>query len=428
MKLPYRILLHLSWVLSLLLGVWAVLFYVTLTDEIDHETDEVLENRAEAIIKRVLAEGVSSDTALRGDRDYDLTEVSEEYVRASGYERYSDEKRYIPEHDDEEPARVLRQLFRDRNGRWFEVTVMVPTIEKVALRESVLWWCVWLYGFSLLSILLVSALLFYRTMRPLYALLQWLDAYRVGGDSPSLSIATTTVEFRRLNDAVKRFAERAEASYERQKQFIGNASHEMQTPLAVCINRLEMLVDDARALTPEQLSEIAAVQRTLGRLVRLNRTLLLLTKIDNGQFPESVEVDVTELAHRMVEEMFDIYAYRGLQLFFRNEAPLTFRMNASLAESLVANLLKNAFVHGDAGGTVEVIVSPGRLSVSNNGAAGPLDGKHVFDRFYRGTEKEGSSGLGLAIVEAVCRLYGLCVVYDYVEGRHRFTVEFPVAI
>ena len=420
--------MHLSWVLSLLLGVWAVLFYVTLTDEIDHETDEVLENRAEAIIKRVLAEGVSSDTALRGDRDYDLTEVSEEYVRASGYERYSDEKRYIPERDDEEPARVLRQLFRDRNGRWFEVTVMVPTIEKVALRESVLWWCVWLYGFSLLSILLVSALLFYRTMRPLYALLQWLDAYRVGGDSPSLSIATTTVEFRRLNDAVKRFAERAEASYERQKQFIGNASHEMQTPLAVCINRLEMLVDDARALTPEQLSEIAAVQRTLGRLVRLNRTLLLLTKIDNGQFPESVEVDVTELAHRMVEEMFDIYAYRGLQLFFRNEAPLTFRMNASLAESLVANLLKNAFVHGDAGGTVEVIVSPGRLSVSNNGAAGPLDGKHVFDRFYRGTEKEGSSGLGLAIVEAVCRLYGLCVVYDYVEGRHRFTVEFPVAI
>lgn len=286
--------MHLSWVLSLLLGVWAVLFYVTLTDEIDHETDEVLENRAEAIIKRVLAEGVSSDTALRGDRDYDLTEVSEEYVRASGYERYSDEKRYIPERDDEEPARVLRQLFRDRNGRWFEVTVMVPTIEKVALRESVLWWCVWLYGFSLLSILLVSALLFYRTMRPLYALLQWLDAYRVGGDSPSLSIATTTVEFRRLNDAVKRFAERAEASYERQKQFIGNASHEMQTPLAVCINRLEMLVDDARALTPEQLSEIAAVQRTLGRLVRLNRTLLLLTKIDNGQFPESVEVDVTD--------------------------------------------------------------------------------------------------------------------------------------
>ncbi len=428
MKLPYRILLHLSWVLSLLLGVWAVLFYVTLTDEIDHETDEVLENRAEAIIKRVLAEGVSSDTALRGDRDYDLTEVSEEYVRASGYERYSDEKRYIPERDDEEPARVLRQLFRDRNGRWFEVTVMVPTIEKVALRESVLWWCVWLYGFSLLSILLVSALLFYRTMRPLYALLQWLDAYRVGGDSPSLSIATTTVEFRRLNDAVKRFAERAEASYERQKQFIGNASHEMQTPLAVCINRLEMLVDDARALTPEQLSEIAAVQRTLGRLVRLNRTLLLLTKIDNGQFPESVEVDMTELAHRMAEEMFDIYAYRGLQLFFRNEAPLTFRMNASLAESLVANLLKNAFVHGDAGGTVEVIVSPGRLSVSNNGAAGPLDGKHVFDRFYRGTEKEGSSGLGLAIVEAVCRLYGLRVVYDYVEGRHRFTVEFPVAV
>ena len=65
------------------------------------------------------------------------------------------------------------------------------------------------------------------------------------------------------------------------------------------------------------------------------------------------------------------------------------------------------------------------LEVTNDGAAGPLDGARIFDRFYRATEKEGSSGLGLALVEAVCRLYGLRVSYDYVAGRHRFTVQFP---
>lgn len=425
MKLVYRILIHLWWVLSLLLGVWAVLFYVTLTDEINDETDDMLENRAEAIVKRVLAEGGIADGASDGPRDYYLAEVSEEYALSHGHERYRDEERYIPERDDEEPARVLRQLFRDRTGRWFELTVMTPTIEKDDLQEAILWWCVWLYLLLLLSILVVAALLLHRMMRPLYALLRWLDSYRVGGENLPLDVATPVVEFRRLNEAVARFAERTEASFERQKQFIGNASHEMQTPLAVCRNRLEMLVDDAHTLTPGQLSEIAAVQQTLGRLVRLNRTLLLLSKIDNGQFPDVAEVDVTGLVHRTAEEMFDIYAYRGMRLAFRDEAPLTVRMNASLAESLVSNLLKNAFVHGDAGGSVEVCVTAHRLEVSNDGAAGPLDGARIFDRFYRATEKEGSSGLGLALVEAVCRLYGLRVTYAYVSGRHAFTVEFP---
>ena len=424
MKLSWKILLHLSWVLAVLLGAWSVLFYVTLTDEINDETDDMLENRAEAIVKRVLATG-ELPGGMDGAGESLLVEVPEDYAVAHAHERYSDEERYVPERDDEVPARVLRQLFRDREGRWYELTVMTPTIEKEDLQEAILSWCVWLYLLLLLSILLVTVWLLYRMMRPLYALLRWLDAYRVGGENPALETTTSVVEFRRLNEAVGRFVDRAEASFERQKQFIGNASHEMQTPLAVCRNRLEMLVDDARTLTPEQLAEIASVQRTLGRLVRLNRTLLLLTKIDNGQFPESSEVDVGAQVRTTAEEAGDIYAYRGVTLRLAEETTLIVRMNPSLAESLVANLLKNAFVHGDANGTVDVRVAGRSLEVTNDGAAGPLDGARIFDRFYRATEKEGSSGLGLALVEAVCRLYGLRVSYDYVAGRHRFTVQFP---
>ena len=424
MKLSWKILLHLSWVLAVLLGAWSVLFYVTLTDEINDETDDMLENRAEAIVKRVLATG-EHPGGMDGAGESLLVEVPEDYAVAHAHERYSDEERYVPERDDEVPARVLRQLFRDREGRWYELTVMTPTIEKEDLQEAILSWCVWLYLLLLLSILLVTVWLLYRMMRPLYALLRWLDAYRVGGENPALETTTSVVEFRRMNEAVGRFVDRAEASFERQKQFIGNASHEMQTPLAVCRNRLELLVDDARTLTPEQLAEIASVQRTLGRLVRLNRTLLLLTKIDNGQFPESSEVDVGAQVRTTAEELGDIYAYRGVTLRLAEETTLIVRMNPSLAESLVANLLKNAFVHGDANGTVDVRVAGRSLEVTNDGAAGPLDGARIFDRFYRATEKEGSSGLGLALVEAVCRLYGLRVSYDYVAGRHRFTVQFP---
>lgn len=201
-------------------------------------------------------------------------------------------------------------------------------------------------------------------------------------------------EFRKLNDAARRYAERAESSFERQKQFIGNASHEMQTPLAVCRNRLEMLVDDAHALTGEQLGEIAKVQRTLDYLVRLNRSLLLLSKIDNGQFPEAEEVDVNALVRRTAEDMEEIYAYRSMRFALVDEGPLTARMNPSLAGSVVANLLKNAFVHGDEGGEVTVRVAPRRFTVCNSGAGGPLDARAYLRPVLSGNEEGGFYGAG----------------------------------
>lgn len=425
MKLVYRILLHLAWALSLLLAAWAVLFYVTMIDEINDEMDDALEARAEVILTRVLAGRELPAPASEGNNAYFLNEVSAEYAAAQPRERYSDEEIFIPERDDEEPARVLRKVFHDRDGKWYELTVMTPTIEKDDLREAILGWIVCLYLFLLGMILLVTVVVLYRTMRPLYALLRWLDGYTVGAQNPPLAVETSVTEFRRLNDAARRYAVRAESTFERQKQFIGNASHEMQTPLAVCRNRLEMLVDDARTLTGEQLAEIAKVQRTLGHLVRLNRSLLLLSKIENGQFPETGPVDVNALVRRTAGELEEIYAYRGMRCTVSDRGRLVVRMNPSLAESVVGNLLKNAFVHGDVPGEVTVEIAPDALRVSNGGAAGPLDAGHIFDRFYQGTKKEGSTGLGLAIVDAVCRLYGLRAEYAYAAGRHCFSILFP---
>ena len=426
MKLVYRILLHLLWVLTLLLAAWAALFYFTLVDEVNDGVDDALESRAEVIVKRVLAGRELPETSAEGGAGYFLHEISDEYARTRPREAYTDEEIFIPERDDREPARVLRQTFRDADDRWYELTVMTPSIEKDDLAEAIFYGIVWLYLFLLLSVLLVTTVLLYRTMRPLYALLRWLDAYRVGGQNPPLEVETSVTEFRRLNEAALRYAARAESSFERQKQFIGNASHEMQTPLAVCRNRLEILVDDPQGLSEEQLGEIAKVQRTLDYLVRLNRSLLLLSKIDNGQFPETGEVDLNALFRRTGEDLAEIYAGRGMRFSLREEATLCVRMNPSLAGSLVGNLVKNAFVHGAGGGEVRVRIAAHGFEIDNAAAEGPLDAVHIFDRFYQGRKKEGSTGLGLAIVDAVCRLYGLRISYAFREGRHVFRVDIPV--
>lgn len=425
MRLVYRIVLHMSWALSLLLAAWAVLFYFTLIDEINDEVDDSLENYAEVLVRRSLA-GRELPQAFSGSNNgYFLHDVSAEYAGSRRHMVYSDEEIFIPEKDEEEPARVLRMIFRDGEGNYKELTVMTPTIEKDDLQEAILRWIVCLYLFLLLTILLINVLVLHRTLRPLYALLRWLDGYIVGGRNAPLANDTNITEFRRLNEAASRYAERAESLFERQKQFIGNASHEMQTPLAVCRNRLEMLVDDGSALSEAQLGEILKVQRTLDYLVRLNRSLLLLSKIENGQFPEAEQVDLNALVRRTAEDMGEIYAGRGMRFVLHEEQRLAALMNPSLAASLVTNLLKNAFVHGDAGGEVIVTVTAHELRVCNAGAQGPLDAEHIFERFYQGAKKEGSTGLGLSIVDAVCRLYGLRIGYAYINRCHCFTVHFP---
>ena len=123
--------------------------------------------------------------------------------------------------------------------------------------------------------------------------------------------------------------------------------------------------------------------------------------------------------------MEEIYAHRRMRLSLHEETPLCVRMNPSLAGSLVGNLVKNAFVHGAEGGEVRVRIAERRFEIENDAAQGPLDAAHIFERFYQGTKKEGATGLGLAIADAVCRLYGLRIAYAFRDGRHVFTVDFP---
>lgn len=422
MKLIYRIALHMSWALSLLLAVWAALFYFAVMEEVNDEMDDSLDMTSERIVKRVLA-GRTLPAPNDFGTNYLLREVSAEFAGEHPRVAYTDETVYIPEKEETEPARVLRTIFRDAGGQYRELTVIAPTIEKSDLQEAILWWIVWLYLLLLVAVLVVNLLLLHRMLRPLYALLRWLDAYTVGSVRAPLDCQTDVVEFRRLTDAVSRSAERTEALFEQQKQFIGNASHEMQTPLAVCCNRLEMLVGDGSTLTEGQLEEVVKVRRTLDYLVRLNKSLLLLSKIENGQFPESEQVDLNRLVRRTTEDMTEIYALRGLGFTLHEKDDLQVRMNPSLAESLITNLVKNAFVHCVPGGQVEVWVSSGVLRVCNSGSE-PLDARRLFERFYQGTRKEGSTGLGLAIADAICRYYGLRITYAFSRGQHCFEVRF----
>lgn len=421
MKLFHLVLWRISLALIVALTVWAGFFYMAVVEEVNDEVDDTLEDYSEGLIIRALS-GEDMPTASNGSNNqYYLYEVSESYAASHPQITYRDEMVFITEKSETEPARVLITIFRTEDERYMELVVYTPTIEKLDLLRAILGWIIFLYVLLLLIILSINIWVFRKNMKPLYVLLKWLDTSQLGKKNEPLENTTKITEFRKLNAATMAFAERGEKLFEQQKTFIGNASHEMQTPLAICRNRLEMLMED-ETLTEHQLNELIKTHQTLENLTRMNRSLLLLCKIENGQFVDTRSVCLNDILAHYLDDYKEVYAYRNITVTVTTDSSFCVEMNDSLVSVLVTNLLKNSFVHNIDGGFIYIKITANTFEISNTGEK-PLDRERIFERFYQGQKKEGSTGLGLALVDSICKANHLKIDYTYVENRHIFTIS-----
>lgn len=421
MKLFHLVLWRISLALIVVLTVWAGFFYMAVVEEVNDEVDDTLEDYSEGLIIRALS-GEDMPTASNGSNNqYYLYEVSESYAASHPQITYRDEMVFITEKSETEPARVLITIFRTEDERYMELVVYTPTIEKLDLLRAILGWIIFLYVLLLLIILSINIWVFRKNMKPLYVLLKWLDSSQLGKKNEPLENTTKITEFRKLNAATMAFAERGEKLFEQQKTFIGNASHEMQTPLAICRNRLEMLMED-ETLTEHQLNELIKTHQTLENLTRMNRSLLLLCKIENGQFADTRSVCLNDILTHYLDDYKEVYAYRNITVTVTTDSSFCVEMNDSLVSVLVTNLLKNSFVHNIDGGFIYIKITANTFEISNTGEK-PLDRERIFERFYQGQKEEGSTGLGLALVDSICKANHLKIDYTYVENRHIFTIS-----
>lgn len=423
MRLIDNIAARLAMALLPVITLWAMIFYFVMVDEINDEADDLLESYAGQLTVRKLSGEELPAADMMTDKHYRIRNVTETYADTHTWMEYYDADFHVEETDENEPARFLRTIFKDAEGRHFELTVCTPTFEKDDLTETILWWVLALYLLLMLTVLVIALAVLQKSMRPFYRIMDWLGSYTPGHSGTQLEITTDVSEFKSLEKAVTEMAERSEDAFEKQKQFIGNASHELQTPLAVLGGRIDWMLDN-EPLTESMTGEMIQMKRSLGHIVRLNKTLLLLTKIDNGQFPEVSEVNFNELLAEQVNIFTEIFTGKGIGCgISTQETPVAVRMNETLACILVSNLVKNAFVHSPEGGKVDITLTENMLAVENPGEA-PLDSSRIFERFHQGSRKEGSTGLGLAIAKTIADRYGMRLKYSFVNARHRFSLEF----
>lgn len=422
MKLIYRILIRLSIALLAVLTPWTIFFYFTMIDEINDEVDDALEDYSETIIIRSLAGKELPSKNDGTNNSYSIRSITDEEAKQYPRIEYYDAHIYIKEKEETEPARVLRTIFTDKNNHNFLLEVSTPSFEKEDLREAVANWIFFLYIVLLITLLSVCIWVFNRSLNPLYVLLHWLDSYLPGKQYEPIPNDTRIPEFRKLNEAAIQAVERSEQLFKQQKQFIGNASHELQTPLAVCSNRIEWLLDNTE-LTKEQMEELFKTKQTLNYIVRLNKSLLFLSRIDNGQFTDSRPVAINNIIKQLLDDYEEIFSHYKVRISLEEQSRLTITMNETLAEALVSNLLKNAFIHNRQEGLVSVTIRTNSLTITNTGQDEPLDSEHIFERFYQGSKKKESTGLGLAIADAICRQYALHISYHYQAGEHSFCLR-----
>jgi signal transduction histidine kinase len=266
-----------------------------------------------------------------------------------------------------------------------------------------------------LTIVIVGKIVISKANIPIYHLLDELKKFQLD-NSRMIDLPPTKIgEYMQLNESVRRMLEKNIHIFTEQKQFIENTSHELQTPLATVITKIDTLLEKYQN-NREYAEEIAGILSILKRMKRLNSSLLLLSKIKNMQFPETAAVDLRNVLDATISEFKEFTSYKQITVETEGEAAPLLQMNEDLAHILFTNLVKNAIAHNEQNGKIIVRYALDSITIANSGRA---EAKDIFNRY----RSEKSSGLGLSIVKSIAELYNLDISYRFENRMHIFEIK-----
>lgn len=410
---------HLVYILLVVVAVWAGLFYAFILDEVYDNVDDGLKNQKINIIRQAYIDSTVLQTREFGINQFRI--LPSDTLRKANV--FSKEMIYMEYDDEMEPYRVLRTGFYAPNGLPYSLEIRTSTVEEDDFLINLTIALVVLYLLIVITLFLVNSFVLERALKPLKSLTKDLQNYKFGGGSRVKPVSSTVSEFIILDQKIQEMIDRNENLFLRQKQFIENASHELQTPLAITINKLDLLLENGE-LTETQSTEIEETKNSLLRMVNLNRSLLMLSRIENRQFEEKEMVSIRAVSDELLAELDEIIRFKNLTLHLENPEDFTLYANRNLMSILVSNLLRNAIRYNTAPGRIEVRITKNAFSIANTSALPPLNPTIIFERFYKHSSDNNSSGLGLSIVESIIKTYPeLQLDYSYREGQHFFTIK-----
>ncbi len=273
-----------------------------------------------------------------------------------------------------------------------------------------------------IGLLMITRKLSLKVWQPFRDILEKLKAFNLNQHTHIEFEKTDVKEFEELNQSLDKLIEHNVSAFKTQKEFTENASHELQTPLAILKSKLDILLQ-SDGLTENQYNIVEEMNRTLTRSSRINKNLLLLAKIDNGQFDSSETIQFKPILEQYIALLQEHFEHKKLELGTTLLSELSVNGNNSLTEILINNLLMNAIRHTAITGVVSVTLINTRLEIANTGEQALLK-QQLFKRFSRQSTDNNGSGLGLAIIAEICKFHQWEVGYKFEDQQHIFYISF----
>jgi signal transduction histidine kinase len=284
-------------------------------------------------------------------------------------------------------------------------------------------------GVTLLILLvlvwLVSRLLSRQILSPFNKTLKTIQSFSLKQKKRIKLSPTTTNEFKVLNQFLEKMTNKALDDYRSLKEFSENASHELQTPLAIIRGKLELLMETP--INEQQASFISGIQNAVQKLSSLNHSLILLTKLENQEYDVTQRVDFSVVIKNLLSSFAELIEMKSILLTSKIQEGVTLTLSHVLADILFTNLLSNSIRHNYSNGSIEVELDTSRLIIRNSGEAPTVPTEELFKRFKKSRQNSESTGLGLAIAKQICDLHGFTIDYKYSQPFHIIQINFTAA-
>lgn len=331
-----------------------------------------------------------------------------------------------PEEADSTEVEAFRELSARLRYRGQPVLLItrISVVENEDLLQAVVLTQLGLLLFLLVGLLLLNRYIARRLWHPFYQTLGQLQQFDVAKAEPLHLSPSPISEFTQLNLALNELTRRSHQVYLGQKEFTENAAHELQTPLAIFQSKLERL-SQTQPLTHEQADLIGSLNAGTVRLGRLNKSLLILARLENHHPGELRPLNLATLLSTLLPQFDSFLEVKDLTLERTGiqDGPIV-QASPSLLDILLTNLLTNAIRYTHRGGQIGIDLQPQRLTITNPGEALDIPAEKLFARFQKGNDQRGGVGLGLAIAKKIADTSGYSLTYHYEEGQHQFVIGF----
>jgi two-component system OmpR family sensor kinase len=334
-------------------------------------------------------------------------------------------------------ARVLRGPFREVFIAGPKETILCVGRPTLYEQDKVTTWTgfIMVCGASVIGAGLIGGWwMSKRAIEPIRLMSQTATTINASHLSERIDLAGFDTELAGLGATLNTMLDRLSQSFEQQRQFTADASHELRTPVSVILTTSELALSKPRT-AEEYRDQLIKCQRAANRMRQLTDSLLTLARLDSNTKIEMQNVKLSELVQETIAFVQPDASLKSIRFEVSLES-CSIRGNESLLRQAIQNLITNSIKYSRSGGNVFVrlVASDGKaiLEVEDEGVGIPESAIPIlFNRFFRvdesRTRSEGGTGLGLSIAQGIVNCHnGTIAVTSEIGKGSTFRIELPI--